>query len=1531
MTGYPPMRHRTIKLLIVTVVAGFLSIVAAAPASAAVTTVGDATASGSGCTWTIATSKVSKTLTFSSGTYELTSFQNISAGREYIQGGTVSPEFSFSWDGTTLTGASGGWTCASGTVTTPTVDGNQIIQLAVALTRSTVEVTKYYQVFPMESVIREWTAYTNTDTAGHTLADPTYADAHMMTSDIAAGHVQLQYMLGAACCNGFSYNQESTTLTTTYARNFDSYDPLDCVDSGSTPSTCTPGGWKETSSSYIPWFNYVNTSTHDGVMATFDYMGRWQMQLGNLGGGGSVSGFMPNYNSAVTAGTTVTGPVATVMTYTTDEDTMTNDLLDYQYRYLWDETNSAYFAKVAAPADWCTGTQWCSQWDQQGVRQKIYGLADLDEAAGNDVDWRDNGWWDTPGSWNGPDFELTNNTLNRLGARSIVYYPAYDANAGSAVYTSNPSWFPTGSPCGYAQYLGDLSIPAFQTWMQNLLEGNTQKWGGYEFRNDSCPVGDTTGAKQLAADQAYRSIIGNFIGYNAGNAYYSVDSGGNEIGLDTMRMSSAAQFYDQPGIEGVGSSQDQFYNASRLFPVDKISGDPNTWDAGGYCTQQVWADLAMNPSYFSSAVPQQTWHADTTDSQQIECARELSDTYHYMVAQGVAGRWTKQYHPSSSDAGTNWFERTDAVGTQAVISRIGGSTGSAVTVYPSGLTLNPTTNYDVEFQFTAGTRTMTGAQINAGITLTGGAVQGETIYINLPGRPGAHNDTTAPSPPSAVKAVASTDVNYPDVIVSWTVATDNTWVSYYNVYRDNVYVGRSTRTTYLDHTPDATPDAVYSVQAVDGAGNMSTGANSSPPHGQDGYGVDDATPALISYTGSWTHHTGVDGASHGTLSTATTSAASANYTFTGSSVTLYAPMGPDEGTVQVSVDATATTLDLYAPDALNDAIPIFTRDFSTNGTHTITITPTGSANAKSTGTAVPVDGLRITDVAPATTDDASFSYSSGWTSSCSGCDAIGGTLHSSATTGTTATFTVNSSRIRLVGNYCSSCGEADIKVDGTFDSRIDTYGDRGAAQTHAVLFDKSWPTSGSHTVTVTVDGTHNLDASGSTVTLDAVLADPGSSAPATSSAYQQQVVSDAPDGLWRLDDAVGSGTAVDSSVNADSGTVHGTVTFATAGAVASAPTDTSATFDGTSGFVDLGNPSALQTSNGTVSAWIKTTNTDSTYHAVAIKWYAYSLFVHNGHLVTYDWSTNTEHDTGVTVADGAWHQVAISYQSGVTNGTKLYVDGVQAGSATTITVANQANDALIGSGDTTGVEYFGGAIDEVAFYPSALSAGRIAAQYAGASYAAGVLFNSAAGYWRLGDPVGSSTAADATIAAASGTVHGGVTFGQPGALPSDPSHTSAAFDGSSGFVDLGNPASLQSNDGAVSAWIKTTSTDSGFHAIAIKWYAYGLFVQGGHLVTYDWSTAAVRDTGVNVADGVWHQVVLSYQSGVTGGTVLYVDGHQVGSATTITTQNQGGDALIGSGSTTGVEYFAGDISDVAFSAAPLTAAQVLHDYDGGQL
>src|SRR5205085_1925088 len=158
---------------------------------------------------------------------------------------------------------------------------------------------------------------------------------------------------------------------------------------------------------------------------------------------------------------------------------------------------------------------------------------------------------------------------------------------------------------------------------------------------------------------------------------------------------------------------------------------------------------------------------------------------------------------------------------------------------------------------------------------------------------------------------------------------------------------------------------------------------------------------------------------------------------------------------------------------------------------------------------------------------------------------------------------------------------------------------------------------------------------------------------------------------------------------------------------------------------------------------------------------------------------------------------------------------------------------------------------------------------------------------------GENNAIDAAGADNNGTVHGGVTYttGQAG--------RGFNLDGASGtYISAGNAANLQISTGTIDAWVQTTdlrtNLNGNFHGILVKQFAYGLFVRNGNLVAFDWGSSTTRDTGVFIADGQFHHVAMTFQSGVAGGTRIYVDG-ALALTTTITVLNQGQPLDIGAG------------------------------------
>ena len=100
-------------------------------------------------------------------------------------------------------------------------------------------------------------------------------------------------------------------------------------------------------------------------------------------------------------------------------------------------------------------------------------------------------------------------------------------------------------------------------------------------------------------------------------------------------------------------------------------------------------------------------------------------------------------------------------------------------------------------------------------------------------------------------------------------------------------------------------------------------------------------------------------------------------------------------------------------------------------------------------------------------------------------------------------------------------------------------------------------------------------------------------------------------------------------------------------------------------------------------------------------------------ILNYNWGgpANGDYDqeAGGDIADGAWHHVAVTYDSG-TSTKHLYFDGVELGSGLVVTndLNVQGINFRIGT-DRSGANSFNGLIDDVRVYSDAQSASQIAA------------------------------------------------------------------------------------------------------------------------------------------------------------------------------------------------------------------------------
>lgn len=198
-------------------------------------------------------------------------------------------------------------------------------------------------------------------------------------------------------------------------------------------------------------------------------------------------------------------------------------------------------------------------------------------------------------------------------------------------------------------------------------------------------------------------------------------------------------------------------------------------------------------------------------------------------------------------------------------------------------------------------------------------------------------------------------------------------------------------------------------------------------------------------------------------------------------------------------------------------------------------------------------------------------------------------------------------------------------------------------------------------------------------------------------------------GYWRLG-ADASATLVPDSFGRNDGVPAGGLTFQVAGGIANDP-DTAVRFNGSSGRVDVGNGARLRQNTGTVEVWMKTTGAGSGYRDLVGKDGAYYLLLRDNVLGLWNERTDTFTSSGRRLDDGQWHHVVLTFQAGVTNGTRLYVDGVQVQQGT-IDFRNQDHPVWIGGTIWNGGdEYFNGTIDEVAIYDRPLTAATILNHY----------------------------------------------------------------------------------------------------------------------------------------------------------------------------------------------------------------------------
>lgn len=447
--------------------------------------------------------------------------------------------------------------------------------------------------------------------------------------------------------------------------------------------------------------------------------------------------------------------------------------------------------------------------------------------------------------------------------------------------------------------------------------------------------------------------------------------------------------------------------------------------------------------------------------------------------------------------------------------------------------------------------------------------------------------------------------------------------------------------------------------------------------------------------------------------------------------------------------------------------------------------------------------------------------------------------------------------------------------------------------------------------------------------------------------YPADVAAASPSMWWRLGDT-GEREILDASGNGRRGwTSDGGIVTGVPGVL---PGDAAMRFDGSSGCA-VATTAVSAPDTFTLEAWFRTTTpggllvglNEATTPDLAAGSDDRHLYLTDAGQVAFGvfFNSNATVVSPSSYTDGRWHHVVGTLSSA---GQVLYVDGVAVGSTAAtfgsgMTAYWRVGCAEIWSGFTSVPTnpYYRGDLDEVAVYPTALTAAAVAAHHRD-----GLAASSAPGArsivrpalsWRLGEASGTAVSDDSgsgVTGTASGT---GTTAGVAGVLGDD---RARSFDGASGCV-AATTSTAATQTVSVEAWFKASGAGGPIVALTTSsaatasgaTYTPLVFLGDDGRVGFLAGSVSTVTTGTVYADGAWHQVVATLGP---SGQKLYVDGAlQASSATTSTTALTGwwhvGCSPVGFVSGAPASgYFNGTIDEVAVHSVVLDAATIATRY-----
>ena len=514
----------------------------------------------------------------------------------------------------------------------------------------------------------------------------------------------------------------------------------------------------------VPWVSLQRRDgDRDGWFALLDQEGPWRMSV-DRGGGGFVAS-AESFGCRLAPGDRFALPLVTLGVYRGDLDDMGRRVYDWFYEYLWDYTHHNWFARPLHLDEfhwYWSDKNWNLQEKFTARLAMVMNNGAVAQRTGMETLWDDIAWWENDAAgFAGPDFARTCRFFRKAEVNFISYF--------------------AGTP-GLA-----------------VLHDKFGAWGAFQWRSDFCSWGrGNPGAITPAQVREFRDA-------HPRCSFHSCSCGGGyNHGFEVQRLADVNQMSD-------ASPDPSNYYFSYLEPPDKWQ---NTMGAGEVAAGHYNADIHRR---ILTHVP--SWFGRPSSESQAAVRRTV-DIYHYLLRQGVAGRWSYMFHPLvRGDREYFYAQRTSYDRRRACIILKHRASGE-VTIYPRGLLEDH--SYVVGFDSKPDTTRRTGKDLMANGIAIANQAPGELVYLGLPHRPGSGLDKTPPTPPSRVLVRREVNVGLPGVSLYWSPGADDNWVSHYEVRRGGQAVGIATaRTYYFDSSPGWDPRAAYAVRTVDGDGNAS--------------------------------------------------------------------------------------------------------------------------------------------------------------------------------------------------------------------------------------------------------------------------------------------------------------------------------------------------------------------------------------------------------------------------------------------------------------------------------------------------------------------------------------------------------------------------------------------------------------------------------------------------------------------------------------------------------------------------------------